>query len=131
MIKVILKQYDEIIIDNIYHDTGNIDNHKCFKHKTLNYINLNIEKIKCNCNEITFVKTNHTNCLKDINTLLQFVDLFLGANFNMLHNVSNQKNKVAIAQKLFPITDRMINFPANKNSRYYNTYSISFFTKKG
>ena len=38
--------------------------------------------------------------------------------------------KVAIAKKLFPITDRFINNPNNINSRYYNIYSLSFFPRK-
>lgn len=37
---------------------------------------------------------------------------------------------MAIAKKIFPITDRCINNPNNKNSRYYNVYSLSFFPKK-
>lgn len=129
-LKKFFSKYDEIIIDNIYHDIGNMDNHKYFKYKTLNYINLNEEKIRCNCKEISLIKTDDKNSLEANNTLLQFIDLFLGANFNMLHNSSRQKNKVAIAKKLFPIIDRMINKPYNVNSKYYNTYSISFFPRK-
>lgn len=129
-LKKYFSDYDIIEVDNVYHDTGNMKHHKYFKYQPLKYIDLNDDKIVCKCNEITFLETNHTNCLDDNNTMLQFIDLFLGANFNMLHNSSKQKNKVAIAKKLFPITDRCINKPNNKNSRYYNVYSLSFFPKK-
>lgn len=129
-LKKYFSDYDLIEIDGVYHDTGDMKYHKYFKYQPLRYIDLNDDKIVCNCNEITFLETNHLNCLDDKNTMLQFIDLFLGANFNMLHNSSSQKNKVAIAKKLFPITDRFINNPNNINSRYYNIYSLSFFPRK-
>jgi len=129
-LKKYFSDYDIIEVDAVYHDTGNMKYHKYFKYQPLKYIDLNDEKIVCKCKEITFLETNHTNCLEDNNTMLQFIDLFLGANFNMLHNSSKQKNKVAIAKKLFPITDRFINNPNNINSRYYNIYSLSFFPRK-
>ena len=129
-LKKYFSDYDIIEVDAVYHDTGDMKHHKYFKYQPLRYIDLNDDKIICNCNEITFLETNHTNCLEDNNTMLQFIDLFLGANFNMLHNSSSQKNKVAIAKKLFPITDRFINNPNNVNSRYYNIYSLSFFPRK-
>lgn len=128
-LKKYFHDYDIIEIDNIYHDTGDMEYHKYFKSQLLRYIKLNEEKIVCKCPEITFLATNHLNCLEDNNTLLQFIDLFLGATYNMLHYSSSQKNKVYIANKLFPIINRCINNPQNKNSRYYNIYSISFFLK--
>jgi len=129
-LKKYFEKYEEIEIDNIYHDTGNMNYHKYFKYQPLKYIRFNEERIKCNCNEITFVGTTSINCLNEINTLLQVIDLFLGGVFNMLHSSSKQKHKVAIAEKLFPIIDRCINKPYNINSRYHNVYSISFFPKK-
>lgn len=129
-LKKYFSDYDVIEIDGIYHDTGDMKHHKYFKYQPIRYIDINDDKIVCNCNEITFIETNHLNCLNNENTMLQFIDLFLGANFNMLHNSSSQKNKVAIAKKLFPITDRFINNPNNVNSRYYNIYSLSFFPRK-
>lgn len=129
-LKKYFSDFDVIEIDGVYHDTGDMKHHKYFKYQPLRYIDLNDDKIICNCNEITFLETNHTNCLEDNNTMLQFIDLFLGANFNMLHNSSSQKNKDAIAKKIFPITDRFINNPNNVNSRYYNIYSLSFFPRK-
>lgn len=129
-LKKFFSNYDVIEIDAVYHDISDMKHHKYFKYQPLKYININENKIICNCNEITFLETNHINCLENNNVILQFIDLFLGANFNMLHNSSKQKNKVAIAKKIFPITNRCINNPDNKNSRYYNVYSLSFFPKK-
>lgn len=128
-LKKYFNNYDIIEIDAVYHDTGDMKYHRYFKYQPLKYINFNDDKITCNCTEITFLETNNDNCLEDNNTLLQFIDLFLGANFNVLHNSSSNKNKVAIAKKIFPITNRFINNPNNINSRYYNIYSLSFFPK--
>ena len=82
MLKEELSDYDIIEVDNVYHDTGNMKHHKYFKYQPLKYIDLNDDKIICKCSEITFLETNHTNCLDDNNTMLQFIDLFLGANFD-------------------------------------------------
>ena len=128
-LKKYFHQYDIIEIDNIYHDAGDMEHHKYFRSQPLRYIKFNEEKIVCKCSEITFLETNHLNCLEDNNTILQLIDLFLGANYNMLHSSSKQKNKVNIANKLFYIINRCINNPKNKNSRYYNVYSVSFFPK--
>ena len=128
-LKKFFSDYDKIIIDAVYHDTGNMNYHEYFKTQPLRYINLNEKKIVCKCLEINFIETNNDNCLNDENVLLQLVDLFLGANFNILHNSSRNKNKVEISKKLFPITKRLIGESKNVNGRYYNTYSMSFFPK--
>lgn len=75
--------------------------HNYFKSQPLKYIYLNEEKIVCNCYEITFLETNHINCLESQNTMLQFIDLFLRASFNMLHNSSKQKIKLLMLEKYF------------------------------
>lgn len=128
-LKKYFNDYDQIIIDNIYHDTGNMDTHKYFKYQPLKYINIKVDNIITGCREITFLQTNNSNCLEVNNTLLQFIDLFLGGTFNLLHHSSKNCNKENIAKNLFPIVNRCLNTPTNKNSRYYNTYSISFFPK--
>lgn len=128
-LKKFFSNYDEIVIDNIFHDSGDMQYHDYFSQQIFNHIYYNEEKITSNCKKIGFIETNKYNCLENNNTLLQFIDLFLGATFNMLHSSSEQQNKFKISQKLSPVIDRCINKPNNINSRYFNIYSMSFFPK--
>lgn len=121
-------EYDEVIIDDIYHDCGNMDYHQYFKKQPLRKLKKEIKKLKINCSEIKTINTDNNNCLEDHNLMLQLIDLYLGAVMNCLH-YSGKKNKEKIALKLFPVIERCINNPGNKNSKYYKINSISFFPK--
>lgn len=127
-LKSFFAEYDEVIIDNVYHDCGNMDNHKYFKTQPLRKINAEIEKVKLNCTKITTIHTDNNNCLDEHNSILQFIDLYLGAVMNCLH-YTGRKNKEKIASKLYPVIQRCINNPDNRNSKYYKINSISFFPK--
>lgn len=127
-IKTYFSDYDEIIIDNIYHDCGNMDHHPYFKKQPLRKISLEIEKVKLNCSEIITLKTDNSNCMQANNLMLQLIDLYLGAVMNCLH-YTGKKNKEKISLKLYPIIERCINNPSNLNSKYYKINSISFYPK--
>lgn len=127
-IKFYFSEYDEIIIDNIYHDTGNMDHHPYFKKQPLKKINSELAKVKLNCKEITIIQANSLNCMNNNSLMLQFIDLYLGATMNCLH-YTGKKNKEKIALKLYPIIERCITKPNNNNSKYYKINSISFFPK--
>ena len=127
-IKSFFSEYNEVIIDNIYHDCGNMDHHKYFKKQPLRKINEEIKKVKLNCTEITTIHTDNDNCLDEHNAMLQLIDLYLGAVMNCLHH-AGKKHKEEIALKLYPVIERCINNPGNKNSKYYKINSISFYPK--
>ena len=127
-LKNIFSEYDEVIIDNIFHDCGSMEHHRYFKRQPLRKIKEEVVNITVNCNEITTLQTTNHNCLNPNNVMLQFIDLYLGGVMNCLHH-SGKKNKEKIALKLYGIVDRIINNPYNSNSKYYKVNSISFFPK--
>ena len=127
-IKSFFSEYDEVIIDNIYHDCGNMDHYKYFKKQPLRKINEEIKKVKLNFTEITTILTDNDNCLDEHNAMLQLIDLYLGAVMNCLHH-AGKKYKEEIALKLYPVVERCINNPGNKNSKYYKINSIIFYPK--
>lgn len=127
-IKSYFTDYDEVIIDDIIHDCGNMDHHPYFKRQPLKKINLEVEKVRLNCKEITTLQTDNNNCMQDNNLMLQLIDLYLGAAMNCLH-YTGKKNKEKIALKLFPVIERCLYNPFNKNSKYYKINSISFYPK--
>lgn len=120
--------YDAIIVDNIFHDTGNMEYHPYFKKQPLRKLKEEIANVYFNCKEVSLIETNNKNCMETNQVILQLIDLFLGATLNCLH-ATGKKNKKKIALKLFPIIDRCINSSSNPNSRYAKIYSISFFPK--
>lgn len=127
-IKIYFSDYDEVIIDNIFHDCGNMDHHQYFKKQPLRKINEEVKNVRLNCKEITTLQTDNNNCLEDYNSMLQFIDLYLGAVMNCLH-YTGKKNKEKISLKLYPVIERCINSPLNLNSKYYKINSISFYPK--
>lgn len=127
-IKSYFSDYDEVIIDNIFHDCGNMDHHQYFKKQPLRRINLEVENVRLNCKEIITLQTDNRNCMEDNNLMLQLIDLYLGAVMNCLH-YTGKKNKEKIALKLYPVIERCINNPFNSNSKYYKINTISFYPK--
>ena len=127
-LKTFFSDYDEVIIDNIYHDCGNMDHHQYFKRQPLRKIYEEVKNVRLNCEEIVTVNTNNDNCLNDNNTMLQLIDLYLGAVMNCLH-YTGKKNKEKIALKLYPIIEKCVNHSGNINSKYYKVNSISFYPR--
>lgn len=121
--------YEKIIVDNIYHDIGDMKYHKYFKKQVINYVKRNERKIVINCDQITFLQTKSENCLEENNIFLQLIDIFLGESVNLIHAKSKQERKKELSLELYPIVYRCINKSGNINSRYYHLYSISFFPK--
>lgn len=128
-IKNLLSDYENVYIDNIYHDIGNMEYHKYFKQQVIKYVNWNEEHIYMNCDEITFIQTTDDNCLQTENVFLQLIDIFLGETITLLHDdVINEKKK-DLSLKLFNIINHCLKRPNNKNSNYYKLYSVGFFPK--
>ena len=124
-----LRDYDNVVVDNIYHDIGEMENHKYFRKQVINYSNWNEDRIIMNCNEISFIQTTDDNCLEQNNVFLQLIDLFLGESIALIHGDVDNKNKKDLALKIFPIVDHCLNRPNNPNSNYHKLYYISFFPK--
>ena len=118
-----------IIIDNIFHDAGEMEYHRYFKRQVINYANWNEDNIVMGCKEIKFLSTTNDNCLESNNIFLQLVDLFLGESISLIHGDVTNNRKKELALKLFPIVDHCLNRPNNINSKYYKLYYISFFSK--
>jgi len=128
-IKYFFSDYDTVIIDNIYHDIGEMEYHKYFRKQVINYANWNEDNIAMGCKEIRFLATTNDNCLDSNNIFLQLVDLFLGETIGLIHGdvINNRKKELAL--KLFPIVDHCLNRPNNPRSKYHKLYYISFFPK--
>lgn len=127
-LKTFFADYEEVVIDNIFHDCGDMDHHKYFKCQPLRKIYEEVKNVKLGCDEIITINTNNNNCLEDNNVMLQLIDLYLGAVMNCLH-YTGRKNKEKIALKLYPVVERCINNPVNIKSRYFKVNSISFYPK--
>ena len=128
-IKRLLSKYDNVIVDNIYHDIGDMEHHKFFQKQIINYANWNEDNIIMNFNQISFIPTTNENCLEQQNVFLQLIDLFLGEAISLIHGDVENDRKKELALKIFPIVDHCLNRPNNPNSNYYNVYHISFFPK--
>lgn len=128
-IKHLLSDYDTVIVDNIYHDIGEMENHRYFRKQIINYANWNEDNIIMNCDEISFIPTTDENCLETKNVFLQLIDLFLGESIALIHGDVDNDRKKDLAVKLFPIVDHCLNRPNNPNSNYHKLYCISFFPK--
>ena len=128
-IKYLLSDYDTIIVDNIYHDIGEMKYHEYFKNQVIKYIKWNEERIIMNCQEIKFLKTDNENCMDAENVFLQLIDLFLGETINLIHNDAETENKIKLSLEIYPIIDHCLNNPYNVNNNYFKLYSISFFPK--
>lgn len=127
-LKTFFADYDEVVIDNIYHDCGDMDHHQYFKRQPLRKIYEEVKNVRLNCSEIITLNTNNCNCMEDSNTLLQLIDLYLGAVMNCIHH-TGKKNKEKIALKLYPVVERCVNNPGNSNSKYFRVNSISFYPR--
>jgi hypothetical protein len=122
--------YDSIIIDNIFHDNGNLESHEYFKWKTIKNINLKEENIYFKNSEIKIIDSDHRKSESIIESnFIQLVDLIMGATINCIHFNSGNKNKISLTDEIYPLIQRVIKKPKNKNSRfnYYKKINISYF----
>lgn len=131
------KEYDKIIIENIYHDsTTEMENHKYFKTSVIKKIRIEEflkenSKINFKANEIEFIDSNHRVGKQIDSQFIQFVDLILGTTCNVIHNDASNINKKKITEKIYPLIQRMLDkkLGRNKNSEYnyFNKQIIGFF----
>ena len=63
--------------------------------------------------------------------IINFVDVLIGAFSQTFDYTSKSRGCTEVAEKLFPVCQRLSEKPYNKKSRYYKRYAISFFPKNG
>jgi hypothetical protein len=120
----------EIIVDNIYHDSeGNLQSHEFFDYHIIEK-GINEENISFACERIIFLRSDH-NKETDypyLSHFIQFADFFLGATTQCIHRHNKSsigQNK--IAEKIYPTVKKMMTKPFNVNAAYYKRYDISHF----
>lgn len=130
-------KYDQVIIDNIYHDrTNEMENHPYFNTSAIKKISM--EQLNDNKNrfifekrKIEFLDSNHHKGKQIDSQFIQFVDIVLGATLNTIHHSTNNANKEEISYKIRPLIEQMVsdNVYKKKNSLYnfFNKQCISFF----
>ncbi|WP_295614378.1 hypothetical protein [uncultured Methanobrevibacter sp.] len=126
-----------ITIKEIFHDISDDKRtHEYFTWHTP--VKLNDEKrIKVNKELITFIDSDHKNYKPlDPNFInshyIQFIDLILGSISYAIFKESNDKEKMQLYEKYYPLIKRLWNHPNNPNSsfNYYKSQQVSIFPKE-
>lgn len=136
-IKYFFKKYNNVSIKEIFHD--NADDKKVHDYfywhtpLTLDSEHNIIVKNK----EITFIDSNHKKyepyCENYKNaTLVQFIDLILGCTSHAIFRESEDKEKMILYEKYYPLISRLWKHPNNKNSEfnYFKSQQVSIFPKE-
>ncbi|GAB4452922.1 MAG: hypothetical protein Fur0028_08420 [Bacteroidales bacterium] len=122
-----------IIVMNIYHEVGQQEHHEYFPWHVIYKIKKE-ENVEVRVNEIVFLPKSHREDKKS--NIIQLCDLFLGLCKSMLHGMEENskafKYKKELLDLFLPLFERMIEEPANRNSRYAHAsrIMIRFFPEK-
>lgn len=134
------KEYDQIIIDNIFHDkTTEMETHPYFNTNAIKQIRMqqlfeDNRKTFFETNQIEFLDSDHHKGDTINSQFIQLVDIILGTSLNAIHNTATNKAKKELSFKIKPLIERILsnsNVFAKKNSSYhfFNKQSISYFPK--
>ena len=132
------KEYAQVIIDNIYHDTTTeMETHPYFNKNAIKQIRYNqlIENSRnfiFNTNEINFIDSNHKVGDNINSQFIQFVDIILGSSLNVIHDTAPNFYKKALSFKVKPLIKRILSNDSifvkkNSSYNYFNRQSISYF----
>lgn len=119
---------EDIIIKNIFHETGGQKDHEYFPFHTIWKLK---KEFSFECREITFIEKDH---IKEVHSnLTQLCDLILGVFTHIIHNEKKDTYKDRLANIALPLVKRAIEESKNKNSSYkhYQRFACSFFPKNG
>lgn len=134
------KEYDQIIIDNIFHDkTTEMELHPYFNTNAIKQIRMQQlleenKRIFFETNQIEFIYSDHRKGNIINSQFIQLVDIVLGRSLNVIHNNATNNAKKELSFKIKPLIERILS-PSNifqkRNSHYnfFNKQSISFFPK--
>ncbi|WKV08580.1 hypothetical protein Q2T46_13770 [Thermoanaerobacterium sp. CMT5567-10] len=133
-LKTYFRDYDNIIVKNIFHDKGNAEYHEYFPWHSIYKLQSEEDKIYFANNHIKFINSDHRKPDGDPvhSQFIQFIDIILGCFANSLHLNATSKNKYSLTVSAFPIISRIIKNPNNPNSRYnyYKRQMVQFFPKE-
>lgn len=133
-LKTYFYSYDKIIIENIFHDKSEGENHPYFPWHSIKKIDSEENKIYFSEKDIVFISSDHREPIGDPihSQFIQFIDLILGCFVNSLHFNSKNKNKYSLADQAYPLISRIIRKPDNPNSKYkyYRRQMLQFFPKE-
>ncbi|MCC7562080.1 MAG: hypothetical protein KO253_04540 [Methanobrevibacter arboriphilus] len=128
----------KIEIENIYHDEADDkEQHDYFSWHLSHKINNLKKRIKIECDEITFLDSDHKKYFNSKNDnvmhsqFIQLIDLILGTVSQTLFDLSNDIEKEKLKSLIYPLVERIIINPENPNSsyNYKNVQDISIFPK--
>ncbi len=124
--------YDSIIVENIFHDNGEIENHDYFPWHSIYIVERDDPKITFRTDRIEFIDSDHHTSNNNRSHLIQYIDIIMGSIFNALHWESHNEKKENLALAIHPLLYRMINTPRNRNSSFniHNRKCIDFFPSK-
>ena len=123
-----------IIVQNVYHDAGDMEYHELFPWHTIWRLADEREEVTFSCSKVEFVESDHRKkpggCSES--HLVQFIDLIMGLISQCLDYTSLKKSRIQVSSRLYELLDRMMNNPNNKNSSYghYRKYMLSFFPSR-
>ncbi len=122
----------EIIIKDIYHEEGPQENNEYFPWHSIYKINQD-PLITVENKKITFLPKNHQG--DERSNVIQLCDSILGASVNILHGVDKglrSQNKEELIDIYFPLFERLLHKPYNKNSsyKYFRRMAIDFFPRE-
>lgn len=128
-VKCYYHSYDSIIIENIFHDKSEIENHYYFPWHSIYRLEKEDPKISFGNEKIIFIDSNHQLSGSNKSHLIQYIDILMGAIFNALHWESKDEKKENLALTIHPLLQRMMRNPNNRNSsfNYQNRKVIDFF----
>jgi len=122
----------EIIVKNIFHEEGIQRNHYYFPWHCISKIEKEENNITFENRKISFLSKDHK---KDPHAnLIQLCDVFLGATKSIIHGLGASKRshyREDLIEIIFPLIQRVIKNPNNKNSsyQYSKRIMIRFFPK--
>jgi len=130
-IKSYFSKYDKIIIDQIYHDTSDLQDHERFPWHAIKFLNESSDKLSFGCTSIQFIDSDHDKSGVAESQLIQYIDLLLGLTMNCFHASSRSKKAVELTMAILPIVERLSTKPGNVNSsyRFVNRLAVDFFPK--
>jgi len=136
--KYFFSEYNDIRIENIFHDEGSQEEHDFFPWHAAYRINIDDDKVDILSESIKFINSDHREYERDDisnkreSQLIQFIDLILGSIYCCLHAPAKRIEKIKIGIAIKPLLERLLDNPKNPNSsyNYYRKQQVSFFPDK-